>query len=195
MSGVLVAALLGVLGTLTWQQATLYHDGITFFNHVIAHNPRAREAHLNLGSALLRWNRLEEALAAYRVAEEQRPEGCKPPPYGAGIALYHLGRLDGAEAAYLRALRICPNLAGALAHLSTLRLDQQRHEEALDLARTATDLAVPLVAGDLLIGTDLVARLISRAWRRGSWKSCTLQCRERQPSEPPWLRSSSDLKE
>ena len=41
------------------------------------------------------------ALAAYRVAEEQRPEGCKPPPYGAGIALYHLGRLDEAEAAYL----------------------------------------------------------------------------------------------
>ena len=37
-------------------------------------------------------------------------------------------------------MRICPNLAGALAHLSTLRLDQQRHEEALDLARTATDL-------------------------------------------------------
>ena len=95
---------------------------------MIAHNPRAREAHLNLGSALLRWNRLEEALAAYRVAEEQRPEGCKPPPYRAGIALYHLGRLDEAEAAYLRALRICPNLAGALAHLSTLRLDQQRHE-------------------------------------------------------------------
>ena len=59
---------------------------------MIAHNPPAREAHLNLGSALLRWNRLEEALAAYRVAEEQRPEGCKPPPYSRGIAL---GDLDG----------------------------------------------------------------------------------------------------
>ena len=46
--------------------------------------------------------------------------------------LYHLGRLDEAEEAYLRALRICPRYAGALAHLSTLRLDQQRYEEALE---------------------------------------------------------------
>ena len=76
----LAAALLGVLGTLTWQQATLYHDGITFFNHVIAQNHRAREAHLNLGTALLKWNLLDEA-----------------------------------EEAYLRALRICPRYAAALA--------------------------------------------------------------------------------
>ena len=138
-SAVLAVALLGVLGTLTWRQATLYHDGITFFNHVIAHHPRAREAHLNLGSALLRWNRLEEALAAYRVAEEHRPEDCKP-PYGAGIALYHLSRPDEAEEAYLRALELCPGYAPVLADLSTLRLDQQRHEDALELSRTATDL-------------------------------------------------------
>ena len=135
----LAAALLGVLGALTWQQAGLYRDGITFFNHVIAHNPRAREAHLNLGTALLQWNRLEEALAAYRVAGEQRPEDCEP-PYGAGITLYHLGRLDEAEAAYLRALELCPRYAAALADLSTLVLDQQRHEDALELSRIATDL-------------------------------------------------------
>ena len=33
----------------------------------------AQEAPLNLGSALLKRNRLEEALAACHVAEEQRP--------------------------------------------------------------------------------------------------------------------------
>ena len=74
-SAVLAVTLLGVLGTLTWRQATLYHDGITFFNHVIAHHPRAREAHLNLGSALLRWNRLEEALAAYSRRRRAPPRG------------------------------------------------------------------------------------------------------------------------
>ena len=87
---VLVAVLLGVLGTLTWQHAANYRDGITFFRYLIAHNPQAREAHLNLGNALLRWNRLEEALDAYRIAEQQRPDDCKP-PYGAGLTLFHLG--------------------------------------------------------------------------------------------------------
>ena len=73
------------------------------------------------------------------MAGEQRPEDCKP-PYGAGIALYHLGRLDEADEAYLRALELYPRYAAALADLSTLRLDQQRHEDALELSRTATDL-------------------------------------------------------
>ncbi len=135
---VLVAALLSVLGTLTWQQSAIYRDGITFFRHLIAHNPEAREAHLNLGSALLRWNRLDEALAAYRIAEEQRPEDCKP-PYGAGLALYHLGRLDAAEEAYVRALKMCPHYAEALAALGELRLAQQRYEDALQPLRIATE--------------------------------------------------------
>ena len=137
LSVVLVAALLGVLGTLTWQHAANYRDGITFFRHVIAHHPRAREAHLNLGSALLRWNRLEEALAAYRVAGQQRPEDCKP-PYGAGLALYHLGRLEEAEREYLRALQICPRYGAALADLGALRLAQQRYAAALPALQAAS---------------------------------------------------------
>ena len=136
---VLVAALLGVLGTLTWQQAANYRDGVTFFRYLIAHNPEAREAHLNLGSALLRWNRLEAALAAYRIAEEQRPEDCKP-PYGAGLALYHLERPDEAEQAYLRALELCPRYAAALADLGELRLAQGRHEDALQPLQSASDI-------------------------------------------------------
>ena len=137
VSGVLAAALLAVLGTLTWQQASLYRDGITFFNHVIAHNPRAREAHLNLGSALLKWDYLEEALDAYRAA--QRPDDCKP-PYGGRHRALSPGPLDEPEEAYRRALQLCPGYAAALADLSTLRLDQQRYEDALELSSTATDL-------------------------------------------------------
>ena len=136
---VLVAALLGVLGTLTWQHAANYRDGITFFRYLIAHNPQAREAHLNLGSALLKWNRLEEALAAYRIAGQQRPEDCKP-PYGAGLALYHLGRLQEAEEEYLRALQICPRYVAALADLGELRLAQQRYAAALAALQAASGL-------------------------------------------------------
>ena len=139
LSVVLVAALLVVLGTSTWQHAANYRDGITFFRHIIAHHPQAREAHLNLGSALLSWNRLEEALAAYRIAEQQRPEDCKP-PYGAGLALYHLGRMEEAEEAYLRALQTCPRYGAALADLGELRLAQQRYQAALPPLQAASEI-------------------------------------------------------
>ena len=38
------------------------------------------------------------------------------------------------------ALQLCPGYAAALAGLSTIRLDQQRYEEALELSGTAAEL-------------------------------------------------------
>ena len=133
-------ALLGVLGALTCQQASLYRDGITFFNHVVAQNHRAREAHLNLGTALLKWNLLDEALAAYRVAGEQRRRTASRRTAPASCSIAWAGSTRRRRRICALCGSICPRYAGALAHLSTLRLDQQRYEEALDLARTAADL-------------------------------------------------------
>ena len=59
---------------LTWRQAGIYRDEVTLFSHVVALNPEARDAHLNLGNALIEAGRNEEGLAASRVAVEQRPE-------------------------------------------------------------------------------------------------------------------------
>ena len=90
---IVLVLLLAVLGTLSWRHANLYRDGIRFFTHVVAYHPTARDAHLNLGSELLSRNRLDEALDealdAYRIAEQQRPDDCKA--YGARLAPHHLG--------------------------------------------------------------------------------------------------------
>ena len=51
-TGALVFVLVA-LGILTWRQCGIYRDESTFFSHVVAHNPEARDAHLNLGGALL----------------------------------------------------------------------------------------------------------------------------------------------
>ena len=133
LSGVLAAVLLGTLGTLTWRQAALYRDGITFFSYVIARIPEARYAHLNLGNALLRWNRLEESLEPYRVAVEQLPDDYKP-HFGAGLALQSLGRLDEAAAAFSRSLELRSWHLRSLTGLTAVRLEQQQYEAALQVA-------------------------------------------------------------
>ena len=71
--GVAVVAL-AVLGLLTWRQANLYRDHETLHRHIIALNPQARDAHLNLGILLYNQARYEEALEIARIAVEQRPD-------------------------------------------------------------------------------------------------------------------------
>ena len=137
-NAVLIVLVLAVLGTLSWRHASLYRDGSRFFAHVVSYNPTARDAHLNLGSELLSRNRLDEALDAYQIAEEQRPDDCKP-SYGTGVTLYNLGRNEEAEAAYLRALDRCPRYGKALSDFAELRLDQQRYEDALRLSDAAIE--------------------------------------------------------
>ena len=101
------------LGGLTWQQAGVYRDDITFFGHIVSHNPTARDAQFNLGSALLDAGRLEEGLAAIRVAGEQRPDA--PGPHATlGRTLMEEGRLEEAEQALQRAVEADPRHRGAL---------------------------------------------------------------------------------
>ena len=70
----LAAAVVVLLGVLTWRQAGICRDEVTFFSHVVALNPAARDAHLNLGSALFEADRFDEGLAVSRIAVEQRPD-------------------------------------------------------------------------------------------------------------------------
>ena len=104
----LALAVLALLGTLTWRQASIYRDEITFFNHVISHNPTARNAHLNLGKALFESGRREEGLAAIRTELKLRPDFFKA-HYSAGLMFMHLGRLDESEKHLRRALELNPN--------------------------------------------------------------------------------------
>ena len=103
----LALAVLVLLGTLSWRQAGIYRDEITFFNHVISYNPTARNAHLNLGKALFESGRREEGLAAIRTELTLRPDSFKA-HYSAGLMLLHLGRLDEAETHLRRAGELNP---------------------------------------------------------------------------------------
>ena len=139
------AALLVLLGALTWRQAEIYRDEVTFFTWIVSHNPAARGAWGNLGTALLEARRPEEALAAILVALEQDPADVKAHA-NAGAALVRTGRLTEAEERLRHALTLDPRHTIALQNLGESLRKQGRFEEALEYYRAAmeTDAGNPM---------------------------------------------------
>ena len=132
------AAVLLVLGALTWRQAALYRDGVTLFTHVVSHNPAARNAHGNLGEALIAAQRPDEALAVLLVAAERDPDDIQP-HVNAGVALVRMGRFEEAEQRFRRALTIDPRHAVVLLNLAESLRRQGRFEEALERYRASIE--------------------------------------------------------
>ena len=133
-AGLAVALVLG-LATLTWRQAGIYRDEVTLFSHIVALNPRARDAHLNLGNALIEAGRNEDGLAASRIAVEQRPES--PDAHSnLGLALMNLDRFEEADTALRRARELDPTHQSSLQNSAELLRKQGRYEEAVEAYRT-----------------------------------------------------------
>ena len=130
-AGVVLLAV-GVLGTLTWRQAGIYQDKLTFYSHIVSHNPTARSAQYNLGTALLDAQRPEDALAAFRLATEQRPDHVKAHT-NTGTSLMRLGRTDEAAKSLRRALEINPRHGISLLNLAAVEICRGRYGEALTL--------------------------------------------------------------
>jgi tetratricopeptide (TPR) repeat protein len=135
--GVAVVALVG-LGMLTWRQASIYRNNETLNRHIIALNPQARNAHLNLGRLLYNQAQYEEALEVARVAVEQRPDYSKAHDY-LGAILNALGRIDEAEIHLRRAIALNPQEKYAHFNLGNTLCEQGRYEEALEVARVAVE--------------------------------------------------------
>ena len=130
----LLMVLLAVFGTATWSQAGIYRDKVTYFSHIVSLNPMARHAHRTLSLALRDAGRLEEALAAARIASQQRPDETRL--YSLlGRILEELQRMDEAEENYRRVLELEPRNRKALQYLATSCFNRKRYREALDLYR------------------------------------------------------------
>ena len=132
------AVALAVLAALTWRHAGIYRDEVTFFTHIVAHNPAARGAQQNLGKALLDRGRPKEALAASRAAMEQEPDDVKAHA-NAGVALIRMGRLGEAETQLRAALALDPRHPVVLQNLAESLRKQERLDEALGYYRAAME--------------------------------------------------------
>ena len=115
----LLAVWLALLGTTTWLQTGIYRDDIAFFSHIVTLNPEARSAHRNLTRALTEVGRMEEAVAAARIAAKKRPDAVRSYTL-LGNALLNLKRLDEAEENFARALDLDPSRKNELEYLSLL---------------------------------------------------------------------------
>ena len=135
--GVAAVALVA-LGMLTWRQASIYQDNETFYRHIIALNPQARDIHHSLGSVLYKQERYEEALAATRVALEQRPNFAKTRA-NLGLILTELGHLEEAETHLRRAIALNPQVKNGHLNLGKTLIKQGRYEEGIDATRIALE--------------------------------------------------------
>ena len=130
----LLAAVLALLGALTWVQAGIYRNEVTFFSHIVSLNPRARDAYLNLGGALFEEQRFEEGIAASRLAVEQRPDSAKAHT-NLGRGLMKREQLDEAHRHIRRALELDPRGTSALQNMGELLRKRKRYREAVESYR------------------------------------------------------------
>ena len=153
----LMVLVLALLGTMTWLQTGVYRDKVTFFSHVVALNPQARSAHLNLSIALNQAGRPEEALAAARIAVQKRPDYVKALCLLAS-GLVQKGLFVEAEEVLRRALEIDPGDRSARREMANLLRVQERREEALEAYRGLLEIDPNYALAHSYVG-DLLVQL------------------------------------
>ena len=153
------AALLGILGALTWVHSGSFRDAQTLYRDTLERNPACVMAHNNLGLVLSQIaGRLPEAIAHYEAALRIDPHNAEA-HLNLGYALAKIpGRLSDAIAEDEAALRIFPDLADAHNNLGTaLSRVPGRMPEAI----TQFEVAVRLRPGSAEMHDNLGVALIS----------------------------------
>jgi tetratricopeptide (TPR) repeat protein len=127
---VLGAALLAVLGALTWKQCGMYVDDQTLWQTTLLRNPNSWMAHVNLGNHLAGQGDIDGAIGHYQQALRINPNHWDA-HISLGTALAQEGDVDGAITEYQRALQIYPNAEVAHVNLGIILLQKGQTSEAI----------------------------------------------------------------
>jgi tetratricopeptide (TPR) repeat protein len=151
------AAVLVVLGLLTWRQGHIYKDHETLWRETLRRNPNAWSAHNNLGNVLARQgDKLEEAIEHYRKALEINPSYAKA-HHNLAQVLAMRGDIKEAIEHYSQALQIDPTITEAHNSLGSLLLREGMLEEAIQHFRQAIKLSSGRSEGHFNLGNALVS--------------------------------------
>lgn len=129
-------ALIFLLGVKSTAQVRTWRDSFSFYQHILAVNPRSWTAYGNLGHAMAEQNKPEEAIALYNKVLAFRP-GSANAHVGLGNQYRALNRTEDAIAAYRKALEYEPNNALAYKNLGDTYLSLERKEEVIGPYRRA----------------------------------------------------------
>jgi tetratricopeptide (TPR) repeat protein len=123
--------LLGIVGVLTWQQAHIYRDPQTLWRDTVKKNPGSWVSRNNLGNALVKLGKVDEAIPEYRWAIERHPE-LRWSYDNLGRVYLQQGRVDDAIACFQKACEIKPSDAVTCQYLSNAFLKGEVDETILN---------------------------------------------------------------
>jgi protein O-mannosyl-transferase len=132
-------AVIAVLATMSFQQTTYWRDSESLFRHAAALYPENHLARHNLGDALERKGRIDEAMAQYYLAIRIRP-GFARAHYNLGNIFASQGREEEALYHYTRAAENFPRFFEALHNAGVLLAESGRLLMAESYFRRALDL-------------------------------------------------------
>jgi len=119
------------LGLATYLRNITWQDNTNLWSDVVSKNFHNWRAHNNLGVALDKQGRTEEAVEHYLQALQIKPDYAKA-QNNLGNALKNQGRIEEAVEHYLQALQIKPDYAKAHNNLGNALKNQGRIEEAVE---------------------------------------------------------------
>jgi tetratricopeptide (TPR) repeat protein len=151
------AALLTVLGLLSWQRAHAFADEETLWRDTLSRNPGAWMAHLNLGALLDRSDRVDEAYRHYALAVQGKPD-LSGGWNNLGVAAQRLGRPQEALDHFATALRLNPNNVDATMNRANTLYAMGRVDEAAAGYRRVVELQPDHAAARNNLGVLLLAR-------------------------------------
>jgi protein O-mannosyl-transferase len=129
LAPVLAAGLFVLLGTLTWQQSSLYANIKVMWSTVAAQNPSAFVAHNNLGDILMDEGKVAVAIEQYKTALALHQDA---EVYdNLGNVYLQTGRLDEAMACFQKAIPFQPHNAMTYSDIGNLYLKKGQLDTAI----------------------------------------------------------------
>ena len=130
-AGVLFLCIAGVIFTAwTFERNKVWVDDVTLYRDSVEKSPAKARPHNNLGAALSRRDRLDEAIDHFKKAIEIKPDYADA-QYNLGYALARQGKLDESIYYFSETLRLQPRNVKALNNLGVAHAIKGHYREAI----------------------------------------------------------------